>query len=223
MFVALLGLMLASTPEPDSATGAPSRGDALQAGVRVGNAGYGLTLGYRHRTRRGIAFGLDGEGVYLPSAYIGGFAVERDLRLAARVPVQFPVYDGARLTMAVTGAPGLRWTRTFDDTAPERISIGITADLGAFAYLHQERLSWMAGIDNTFSFQVVPIQDVDLVGTLLATGPIVPITDRVHWFATIEGGGVFGSNGDAGKFFLRGTTGIRAFFGPAGSSWRAFY
>lgn len=223
MFFVLLGLTLASTSLPESEDVAPPRGNALQAGLRTGNAGHGLTLGYRHRTRRGPAFGLDFESVYLRNAYIGGFAVEQDLRLAVRVPLQFPVYDSPRLTMALTGAPGVRWTQSFEDAAPEQTSVGITADFGAFAYLHRDRFSWMAGIDNTVSVQVVPIRDVDLWGNLLTTGPIVPVTDRIHWFATVEGGGAFGSNGDAGKFFLRGTTGLRGFFGPAGSSWRAFY
>ena len=223
MLFALLGLTLASTPVEASDDAEPARGNALQAGLRTGNAGHGLSLGYRHRTRKGIALGLDVESVYLLNAYIGGFAVERDLRVAARLPLQFPVYDSARLTMALTGAPGVRWTQSFDDAAPEQTSVGLTIDFGAFAYLHRPRFSWMAGVDNSASIQVVPIQDVDLWANLLTTGPIVPITDRVHWFATVEGGGAFGSNGDADKFFLRGTTGLRGFFGPAGSSWRAFY
>jgi hypothetical protein len=223
MLFALLGLTLAGTSPDASPEGPPTEGNAVHAGLRTGNAGHGVQLGYRHRTRRRFAFGLDAESVYLLDAYIGGFAVERDLRIAARVPLQFAVHDGPRLTMALTTAPGVRWTRSFDDAAPERTSIGITADFGAFAYLHQPRFSWMAGIDNSASVQVVPIRDVDLWANLLTTGPIVPVTEHLHWFATIEAGGAFGSNGDAGKFFLRGTTGLRGFFGPAGSSWRAFY
>ncbi|MEM6992976.1 MAG: hypothetical protein AAF721_20840 [Myxococcota bacterium] len=222
MFVALLGLAVAAPPAAASQP-RPDRAQALHASLRAGNAGYGLLGGFRHRTARGISLGVDAESVYIIEAFIGGFAVPSNLRVAGRVPFQFPVLHSERLTLALTVAPGFRWTRSLAADAPERTSVAVTADVGAFAYLHRDRFSWTAGIDNPISVQVRPITDVDTLGTLLVTGPIVPITERLHWYATVEAGGVFGSDGDAGKFLLRGTTGIRGFFGPTGSSWRAYY
>ena len=220
MLAPLLSFALAGAAPPPQP---PAPAHAATAAATLGNNGYGLRAGYRGRTRRGFSGGLELESVYLPEAFLGGFAVPNDVRLAVRAPLQMPVLRATDFEMAVTLAPGLRWTRALEDAEPHAQSLAVTADVGVFAYLHRPRFSWMAGLDSPFSIQLDPIRDLDLIGTLLATGPIVPINDRLNWYATLEGGGVFGSNGDAGKFLVRGTTGIRAFFGPGRARWRAFY
>ena len=52
----------------------------------------------------------------------------------------------------------------------------------------------------------LPAEDHELVAgkflaswTLLATGPVVTLGRHVNLFATVDAGGLFGSNGDAGK------------------------
>lgn len=208
-------------PPPSEPSDRPAH--ALIGAGRVGNAGYGGLVGYRVRAPSGFAAGIDLESVYLTTAFVGGFAVPNALRIAGRVPLFFPMHQGPRLTMALTLAPGVRWTNSFAESPPERRSFAVTVDTGAFAYVHGERLTWMAGADIPVSIQVSPITDVDMVGGLIATGPVVPIGERLHWYATLEAGGVFGSGGDGAKFLVRGTTGIRAVFGMSARRWRALY
>lgn len=198
-------------------------GHALGAGLRAGNAGYGAQLGWRMQTRRAFAWGLDLEGVYLPQAYIAGLAVDDDLSLGVRAPLIVQAHRSRSLTIALHLAPGLRYLRSFEPDIPADASLSVTVDLGVAAYVHRDRFSWLLGVDNPFSVQVSPITDLNVLGTLLTTGPVVPLNDRLQWFATVEAGGLFGSDGDAGKFLIRATTGLRGVFGPSARDWRVFY
>lgn len=196
---------------------------ALSFAGRAGNSGYGGLLGYRVRLRHGIGLGLELEGAYAPSTYIGGYPTEQNAVVHARLPLFFPVHRSRRLTVALSLAPGIRTTQSADPGFGARSGFAVTVDLGVWAYLRaHERLTLMLGVDNPVSIQVDPIVDVDKLGSLLAFGPVVPINDRLSWFATVEAGGLFGSDGDAGKFLLRGTTGLRVTFGASAKQWRAF-
>lgn len=207
--------------ESDAGEGAAH---ALTFAIRAGNPGYGGLVGYRRRLRHGIGIGVEVEGVFAPEGFIAGYKTERNAAFAARVPLLFPVYRSRSLTMALTFAPGVQVLQSFEPgSAPQSQGVSVTADVGAFAYLRAgPRLTWMAGINTLVSVQASPIVDVNTLGTLLVTGPVVPINDRLSWFATAEAGGIFGSDGDAGKFLVRGTSGLRVMFGASARQWRAF-
>lgn len=220
----VLGAPAAAIAAPPAESDA---GDGVAHGLtfaaRVGNPGYGGLLGYRLRLRRGIGVGVEAEAGFAPRAYIGGYATRDDAVIRARAPLFFPVLRSPRLTMALSFAPGVRVVRSADPGFGERRGVTITADLGATAYVHAPpRLTWLVGFELPVGIQVDPIHDIDTLGALLVTGPVVPLGDRVSWFATIEGGGLYGSDGDAGKFLVRGTTGLRLVFGTSARRWRAF-
>ncbi len=200
-----------------------SLGHAVTSALRAGNPGYGALLGYRLRVRRGIAVGVELEANYAPEAFIGGYAVRRNTVVAARLPVFFPVLRTPALTMALTLTPGLRITRSARPGPTRSGGLSVSIHPGVFAYLHvSPPLTWMLGVDLPTSIQVDPITDVDQVGALLVNGPLVPLSDRLSWFAVVEAGGLFGSGGDAGKFLVRGTTGLRWVMGASARRWRAF-
>lgn len=217
----------ASARDPPSVSAESDAGDgrahALTFAVRAGNSGYGGMVGYRLRLRRGIGVGVEVEGVFAPRSFIGGYATGDNVVVAGRLPLFFPVYRSRALTMAVTFAPGLYSVRSFSPDQGPSAGLSVTADVGVFAYLRVgPRLTWMAGVDNPVSVQLGPIVDVNKVGTLVSTGPVVPINERLSWFATAQAGGLFGSGGDAGKFLMRGTTGLRLVFGASARQWIAF-
>jgi len=196
---------------------------ALTLAARAGNPGYGGLLGYRVRLRHGIGLGFELEGSFAPRAYIGGYPVDQNAIVGGRVPLFFPVHRARRLTVALTLAPGVRATRSFDPGFAESSGLALTVNLGVTAYLRaHERLTLTLGIDNPVSIQIDPIVDLDQLGTLLVFGPVVPINQRLSWYASVEAGGLFGSDGDAGKFFARGTTGVRVVLGASAMRWRAF-
>ncbi|MBL8945726.1 MAG: hypothetical protein JNK45_21365 [Myxococcales bacterium] len=217
---------MAAEPAPPNAVADSDAGDglahALTIGARVGNPGYGALLGYRLRLRHGIGVGLEVEAGYAPRAYIGGHLAHDDAVLRARAPLFFPVFRSRRLTMALGFAPGVRMIRSASPGFARRRGVSITADVGAFAYVHAHpRLTWLVGFELPVGIQIDPITDIDTLGTLLVTGPVVPLGDRLSWYATLEGGGLYGSDGDAGKFLVRGTTGLRVVLGASARHWRA--
>jgi len=196
---------------------------AFTFAARVGNPGYGALLGYRLRVRHGIGMGVELEAGFAPLAYIGGYPTHDDAVIRARAPLFFPVHRSQRLTMALGFAPGVRVVRSASPGFASRRGVTITADIGAYAYVHAHaRLTWLLGFELPVGIQIDPITDVDTIGTLLVTGPVVPLGERSSWYATLEGGGLFGSDGDAGKFLVRGTTGIRVVLGASARRWRSF-
>ena len=145
-----------------------------------------------------------------------------DAVLRARAPLFFPVHRSRTLTMALGFAPGVRVVRSANPGFGSRRGLTLTADLGAYAYVHAHpRLTWLVGFELPVGIQIDPITDIDTLGTLLVTGPVVPLGDRLSWYATLEGGGLYGSDGDAGKFLVRGTTGLRVVLGASARHWRA--
>lgn len=196
---------------------------ALTFAARAGNPGYGGLFGYRLRLRHGIGVGLEFEAGYAPEAFIGGYATERNTIVHGRLPLFFPVHRSRRLTLALTLAPGIRSSQSADPGPAESSGLAVTVDVGVFAYLRaHERVTLLLGVDNPVSIEVDPIVGIDKFGTLLVFGPVVPMSDRASWYATVEAGGVYGSDGDAGKFLMRGTTGVRVTLGAGARRWRAF-
>lgn len=196
---------------------------AVTIAARVGNPGYGGLLGYRLRLRHGIGVGAELEAAFAPLAYIGGYPTHDDAVIRARAPLFFPVHRSPHLTMALTFAPGVRIVRSADPGFGRDRGVTLTADLGAYAYVNAHpRLTWLVGFELPVGIQIDPINDIDTLGALLVTGPVVPLGERVSWYATLEGGGLYGSDGDAGKFLVRGTTGLRLVFGASARRWRAF-
>lgn len=217
---------LAETAEPAEPAGpaGPGRvGHAATASVRASALGFGTQLGYRARLRRGVGLGLELEGLYDPEAVLGGYSTEQNGFVNARVPVFIPALRSPTLTMAVLVAPGVRFARSGDPGFGPDQSVAVTLETGVFGYLHATpRLTWMLGVDLPLAIQVDPITDVSEIGTLLATGPVVTLGRHVNLFATVDAGGLFGSNGDAGKFLVRGTAGVRVHWGVGAADWTAY-
>lgn len=214
----------AETPrEPPASPRSQPVGHAATAALRASALGYGVQLGYRARLRRGVGLGLEIEGLYDPEAVLGGYPTERNGFANARVPVFIPALRSSALTMAVLVAPGVRFAGSGEPGfGPDR-SLAVTLETGVFAYLHATpRLTWMLGVELPVAIQVDPITDLSEVGTLLATGPVVTLSDRINLFATVDAGGLFGSDGDAGKFLIRGTAGVRIHWGVGAADWTAY-
>ena len=222
---ALCGLLGTRTAEAADGTQQASEGTAHAATVsaRGSELGFGAKLGYRARFRRGLGLGLEVEGLYDPEAVLGGHVTERNGFINARVPVFFPMLRSDRLTMALLVAPGVRVGLAGEPGfGPDR-SVAATLETGVFAYLHvSRRFTWMLGVDIPLAVQVDPITDVSEIGTLIATGPVVTLTPQLNLYATVDAGGLFGSDGDGGKFLLRGTAGVRFHWGMNAADWTAY-
>ncbi|MEM9458454.1 MAG: hypothetical protein AAGF11_30030 [Myxococcota bacterium] len=209
--------------EPAEPTESTQIGHAATVSLRASALGYGAQVGYRARFRRGVGLGLEVEGLYDPEAVLGGYATEHNGFVNARVPVFIPAVRSSALTMAVLVAPGVRFARSVDPGYGPDQSLAVTLEPGVFAYLHATpRLTWMLGVTMPVAIQVDPITDVAELGTLVATGPVVTLGRHVNLFATVDTGGLFGSDGDAGKFLIRGTAGVRIHWGVGAADWTAY-
>lgn len=198
-------------------------GHAATASARASALGFGAQFGYRARFRRGLGLGLEIEGLYDPEAVLGGHATARNGFVTARVPVFIPAIRSGTFTFAVLVAPGVRIGFAGEPGfGPDR-SVALTMEAGVFGYVHMSRrLTWMLGLDMPVAIQVDPITDLSEIGQLLTTGPVVNLTPRVNLYATVDAGGLFGSDGDAGKFLVRGTAGVRLHWGVGAAEWMAY-
>lgn len=197
---------------------------ALSLAARASNFEYGGRGTYRFRFRSQTTAGISVEGGYGIGAFIAGYAVKRTAYFDARLPWLFPFLASDKFAMAFGLTPGLRRVRSFDpDGAPHDTSWAVALDTAVWSYAHlHERVTVKLGVIVPVSLQVSPQIDNDKVGGLIVTGLIVPLTDRLQWFADAQAGGIFGSNGDAGKFLVRGTTGVRLTIGANARRWRTF-
>lgn len=227
---ALFGLLLSArsvqaAEGPETATEGQTgeSGHAATASARASALGFGAQFGYRARLRRGLGLGLEVEGLYDPEAVLGGHATERNGFVNVRAPVFVPVARSDTFTFAVLVAPGLRVGFAGEPGfGPDR-SVAVTMEAGVFGYVHvTRRLTWMLGFDVPVAIQVAPITDVSETGQLLRTGPVVNLTPRINLYATVDAGGLFGSDGDAGKFLIRGTAGVRLHWGIGAAEWMAY-
>ena len=62
----------------------------------------------------------------------------------------------------------------------------------------------------------------DVQGALLSLGGGIALGERLWLHGRIDTGGIFGADGDAGKYLFRGTLAIRGLFGSTTDHWRTF-
>lgn len=198
-------------------------GHALSTTLRASALGYGAQLGYRVRLRKGLGLGLEVQGLYDPEAVLGGYATRHNGALDLRAPIFIPAHRSSTLSIGFLVAPGFRWIRSGSPGFGPDQSLAVTVSVGARAFLHvNRRLTWMLAVDTPVAVQLSPITDTSELGTLVGTGPVVTVTPRVNLYATVDAGGLFGSDGDAGKFLIRGSAGIRVHWGVHASDWTAY-
>lgn len=212
------GPSLALADEPAFALGAYATADNFAA-----------TGGVEGRLRLTHAqLALRAEGGRARDAYLGGYAIE-DASLA-RVTFETRIAAGSvgAARFGVHLSAGARFTQGGEGNVPgTTTSRALELELGLVATLPiRERGTLQAGLRVPFSLELVaPGTDGvvnDVQGALLSLGGGVALGDRLWLHGRVDTGGIFGADGDAGKFLFRGTLAIRGLFGSTTRDWLAF-
>lgn len=166
---------------------------------------------------------LRAEGGRARSAYVAGHATED--AAVSRVTLETRLAAG-RIGSARFGlhlSAGGRFTRGGEGNAPEGNGRALELGLGLVATMPVgPRGAVRAGVLVPFSLEIAPEVVNDMQGALLTVGGGVALTDRLWLHGQIDTGGIFGADGDAGKFLFRGTLAIRGLFGSTTDQWLAF-
>lgn len=196
-------------------------------GLSAGGSEFDATgsLDYRLRHENGWEIGLSAGSGWLRSGFIAGFAVEdgtvtRGALHASRVLHRAP---GVQITGYLT--PGFRAVRGAEGPALANDSLSdsnaVTLETGMLARFRVgPRAAMYTGVVLPFSLEIDPEIMNDVNGGLLTVGGTVAINDSVEGFAAVETGGIFGSDGDAGKYLTRATAGVRMVLGGEGAEAR---
>jgi len=186
------------------------------------NVDSALTLGYRLRLPSGVQLGLEARHAPSREAYIDGFLGTGGSAQHGTFRALVPLASAGPLTIGFGANLGLR-SLSVRNSLPDSSSLAVTSELGLLAYLPlSSRLTLRTGWLQVTSFQTKPGFAVDALGQVMVLGVTAPVTDSLQLFADLETGGLFGYDGDGGKYLTRGTLGARLVTGGAARRWTAF-
>jgi hypothetical protein len=182
-----------------------------------------LAVAYRHRFDSGVQLGVGVEGGYSWNAYVSGYVAGEQGIGVLYAESRFPVLTRERLRFQLLVNSGVR--RIFGDDGQPTGSTGswaIEARLGLMGHARVGDGALHLGVIVPFSIEVAPETIIDVQGALLSLGLGWPLSERVWIGGEVEAGGVFGADGNAQKFILRGSLNLRFLFGSTTESWWAF-
>ena len=210
---ALLSPTQARADEPSFSLGAYGTADNFAA-----------TGGLEGRLRLPRAqLALRAEGGRARAAYVAGHATEDATltRLTLETRIAAGSIGPARFGLHLSG--GARFTTGGEGNASDGNGRAIEIGLGFIATMPVgTRGAVRAGVLVPFSIEIAPEVVNDVQGALLTLGGGVALSDRLWLHGQIDTGGIFGADGDAGKFLFRGTLAIRGLFGSTTDHWLAF-
>lgn len=209
-------LAVASSLASTTAHAEPAQ-HSLGVGAGVSNFDHAIArIDYRVLLPRGTRWTVDIRGASVDRTYIDGFEARGGSSLRGFGAVEAPLLHEGPLTLGLRAGAGARVNRA--DRGPETESVAALAELGMIGRVRaSSALELHAGVSSPLSVQLDPAVNNDITGALLVGGLEWRVTDRIALTADVESGGIFGSDGNAGKFLLRGFVGARFAFDEAAS------
>lgn len=190
---------------------------ALGALGHVSNEGEGAQLDLRLRFAGGGQLGLDLGFGRAHQSWIAGFAADDARRTDLGLRFLAPLWEEGALRFSLGGRAGVRRLAGAETNAEESRSWAVNLELAALAHARLHRaVTWRAVVLVPFSLEVAPEVVNDVTGALLTTGLALRLARGLQLTPDLDAGGVFGADGDAGKFLARATVGLR--FTPTASS-----
>lgn len=215
---ALLAALVASAL---SSPAAAQSGDSLEVRASASTDAR-LALSYRHRFEGGVQLGAGVEGGYSWNSYVAGYVAGEQGVGTLYLESRFPVLTRDRLRFQILLNSGVR--RIFGDEGQPSGSSGswaIEARLGLLGHARVGQGALHLGVIVPFSMEVAPETINDVQGALISAGFGWPLSERLWLRGEVEGGGVFGADGDAQKFIVRGSLSLRFLFGSTTETWWA--
>ncbi|MCU0684961.1 MAG: hypothetical protein MUF34_22390 [Polyangiaceae bacterium] len=188
------------------------------------NVDAGVGLSYRARLPGEAQLGLDARYASLRQGYVSGYAVESGAALAGAAVAMLPWARFGPVVLDLRLSAGVRALDADQTRSPDRSSTTITTDFGPVVNVHAAPwLTLRTGWLNVVNLQIAPATDLDALGQLLLAGVAIPVSDRLLAHADFETGGLFGYDGDGGKYLTRVSVGLRWVLGESGGRpWTTF-
>ncbi|MEZ4376389.1 MAG: hypothetical protein R3B07_36625 [Polyangiaceae bacterium] len=203
----------AQSAEPPEPAGS---GDVIEVDASVSNFDDGaLGLTYRHVWPSKLQLGAAVRASRSREAFFAGYAVDDATNYAGEAQLLVPLHEQGPLLMQFRAGVGARLSTTSDDTLLERGAPGdqvtaLTTHVGLRGTLRLGDAGRAhLGMSLPVSYQVDPEGNLDQVGTVLEGGGALRLSGQWWLTANLEVGGLFGSDGDAGKALTQGTLGVR--------------
>ncbi|WP_428265861.1 hypothetical protein [Haliangium sp.] len=176
---------------------------------------------YQRGLPRGVELGVQARTGLMRQGFIAGYAVRDGLVSAGRLWGAMRLYRRGALGIDAHIAPGVRVVRGAEGAGPERQgATAVTFDTGVVAHMRaSRRLRLHAGLLLPFSYEIAPEVINDVQGALITAGATIDLGANTQAFASVETGGIFGADGDAGKYLTRATAGVRMVLGGDTRAW----
>lgn len=203
-------------PTVGTEAGAPSTWHAFGLAGGVSNVDASVTGAYRLGLAGGWQLGLDAILSRKREAYISGRELDRGTALSGAALAMIPLVQRGPLSMHLRLGAGLRRLDGEGPQAPRGTSLALTTELGPIANLAvTPGFTVRTGFVNVLNLQLDPATDVDALGQMLTFGVNKALGSSLQIHVDVETGGLFGYDGDGGKYLTRGTLGLRYVPGAA--------
>ena len=188
------------------------------AGLTAATTGPFATLSARAHLDSSLQVGVYLRGQQVSGAFIDGWPVTEGTATSGLLGLTLPLVAGDALRLDVEVESGLRTLQATQTQAEASQSLTLIADLGPVATLAVQdglaiRLGWM----QLTHLQVQPGSALDAQGSLLRGGVVFAPTPDLQLAIDGQTGGVFGFDGDGGKYLAQVGAQVRWVPGAAAS------
>lgn len=196
--------------------GAPSTWHAVGLAAGVSNVDASLTGAYRLGLAGGWQLGIETTLSRKREAYISGRQLDQGTAVYGTTLGMIPLVQRGPLSMHLRLGAGLRRLEGKGPQAPRDTSLALTTELGPVANLTvTPGFTVRTGFLNVLNLQLDPTGDIDALGQVLFFGVNKALGTSMQIHADLETGGLFGYDGDGGKYLVRGLIGLRYVPGAA--------
>jgi hypothetical protein len=174
-------------------------------------AGAGLALEGRLRIASGVQLGLGVASQALRVAHMGGYAVRGVSRNEAQLLALFPLLEIQGFELDLRVATGLVYLHDVGALeSPYRHALRSSTEVACLAHVRLgDHNVLRAGVRLGFDLETEPTTSLADQAQLLSVGFGRALTASTLLYASLDGGGTYGFNGDNAKAVLRGSLGLR--------------
>jgi hypothetical protein len=183
---------------------------AILASPSVSGADVRGALAGRLGSPSGSAIGAEVRWAEVSKAWIDGWPVEDGSAASALAHGAVPLVRTERLRLDLRANVGARWLSAREVQGPDDRSTALLTEVGPRATLTvAEGAAVWLGFDNVLDFQLDPSFAPDGLGQLLNAGLVFAPTDGLQFALHGETGGLYGYDGDGGKYATRAGVSVR--------------
>lgn len=190
------------------AQAAPSA--SVGAGLTASSAGPSASVAGRLGLDSGFQLGLLVQGQQVSTAFIDGWPVTDGTAVNAQIGATVPLVRAEPVRVDVEVVSGARSLWATETDAPDDRSLILIADVSPVATVAlRDGLAARLGWVQLTHLQLQPGPGLDAQGSLVRGGLVIAPTDSLQLALDAQAGGVFGFDGDGGKFLAQAGAQLR--------------